>query len=429
MRLEELIQAFHGCRANKKRTIDAMHFDLHRERDLVRLHEDFEDRDLVPLLYSFIATKPRYREVNACLMQGKVIQYYFDQRVRPIVEEELTDRTYNNRKGYGPDQAVNQLLSDIYEMSGGFTRDCWVFFRDIRAYFPSACLQQSYERYRRLIERRFPEGRERDDLLYILMRTTWSYTAWHTKLKSPKWKWTFIEPHKSVVMSRNPWRGAALGNQHWQVERNYALNDFDHRQTERNDLRYGRFVDDMWWVFGNKAQGLLYMKEVEAGIARMGYQLHPLKRYCQHYTKGGSFISTPFRIDRVYVNNGVVNRVRLKIAWWNKHVGVRFLASFQACMNSYLGKMKRLNAYGVIRNLLERITRRWWRLCYFDDKHKCIRANYEYRRNALLMDKYHFKYKENHGKREPYYRNGFTPFRPSGVTLRRPAGGLSPALG
>ena len=409
MDLQTLIDDHRSCISNKKRTIDAMHFELHRERDLVRLHEDFESRNLVPLLYSFLTPKPRWREVNACLMQIKTIQQHFDKRVRPLVEAELTDRTFNNRIGYGPDEAINCLLSDIYEVSEGFTKDCWIFFRDIKAYFPSADLNRSYEQYRSLIERNIPEGVERDDLLYILLRTTWSYPSSNAHLKSPIWMWpAYIPRYKSVVFATDLDHGAALGNQHWQVAQNYALNDFDHLQIEHYGLHYGRFVDDMWWVFADKEQGKMHMKQVEKDIESFGYHLHPDKRYCQHYTKGGTFISTPFKLDRVYVNNSIINRARVKIRYWNTRVSARNVDSFLSSVNSYFGRMKRVNGYAIIRDLLEEISPRWWRMCFFNDSRKCLQANLEYTHNAILIRKYNFKYKK-HGKGLSYYRYGFTP--------------------
>lgn len=414
MDLQTLIDDHRSCISNKKRTIDAMHFELHRERDLARLHEDFEARELIPLVYSFLEPKLRWREVNACLMQGKDIQHHFDRIVRPLVEAELTDRTFNNRVGYGPDVAINRLLEDIYEVSDGYTRDCWIFFADISAYFPSADLRRSFDHYRSLIERNIPEGQEREDLLYILLRTTWSYTAKHTHKRTPLWMWyEHIPMQKSVALSRDYDHGAALGNQHWQVAQNYDLNDFDHWQVDECRAHYGRFVDDMWWVFQDKERGLAHIAESARRLAEYGYRMHPHKRYCQHYKKGGEFISTPFKPGRVYVNNSVVNRCRMRIRFWNRHVSVKNIGHFTSCLNSYFGKMKRVNAYGIIRNLVEEISPRWWRLCFFCEPRRCVLPNIEYRSNNLLMKKYHFKYHSKHEQGLAYYRGGFVPLRQS----------------
>lgn len=126
MELETLKDDYYGCRSNKKRSLDSIHFSLHWERDLMRLLRDFEDRSLVPFLYAFINPKPKDREVIACLMEMKTLQYHFDLRVRPLVEERLTDSTFNNRIGFGCDRAILKVRDDIRKVSKNYTRDCYI---------------------------------------------------------------------------------------------------------------------------------------------------------------------------------------------------------------------------------------------------------------------------------------------------------------
>lgn len=63
MVLRTLIDDYLGCRANKRRSPDSVHFELHWERDLARLLGDFNDRTLVSFLYAFVNPNPRDREV------------------------------------------------------------------------------------------------------------------------------------------------------------------------------------------------------------------------------------------------------------------------------------------------------------------------------------------------------------------------------
>lgn len=399
-----LVKDYLHCRANKRRSVDSVHFELHWERDLVRLEADVNDRSLPALLYGWITLTPRAREVNACLMPMKIVQDHFDVRVRPLVEAELTDRTFNNRVGFGPDVAVNQLLTDIYEVSKGFTRDCWVISRDIAACFPSADLQRVYDKYRALIERSFPDGVERDDLLWILRRVVWSYPSVNSRLRSPRWMWNrYIEPHKSIIFTRNPAKGGALGHQFWQVAMNYDISDFDHRQVDVAGLRYLRFVDDMRWVTDNKEAALAYVAGEERWLLEnCGYRMHPKKRQAQHYTKGGEFIGMHYRMDRVYVGNRIVRRAMARVKQWNRTPRLHLLEHFLSSINSYIGIFKRRNAYGILRNLIDEINPEWWRWCHYDDQRKAIVANPGYTHNELLLNKYHFKLsKSKHNERHP----------------------------
>ncbi|MCR5841970.1 MAG: hypothetical protein K6G86_07825 [Bacteroidales bacterium] len=390
MELDVLYADYMHCRSNKRRSADCVQFDLHRERNLGRLHSDVNDRTLPALLYSWITHVPRDREVNACLMEIKTIQDHFDQRVRPLVEEELTDRTFNNRVGYGPEQAINQLLTDIYEVSEGFTRDCWVISRDISAFFPSGDLARTHEQYRALIERRIPEGPERDDLLWILRRVVYTYPSINSHLRSPRWLWDeCIAPGKSVVLGKDPGRGGCLGHQFWQVAMMYDLNEFDHRQE---GMRYVRFVDDMRWVVADKEAGLAYVAGEEKWLLEnYGYRMHPLKRQVQHYTKGGEFISAHYRMDRVYVGNRTVRRAFARLAQWNERPRLKNLEHFLQSVNSYLGIFKNRNAYGILRNFIDAVSPAWWLWCEYDDNRKAVVARPGFRHNELLLRKYHFK--------------------------------------
>ncbi len=408
MDTETLIRDYLGCRSNKRRSTDSVMFELHWERDLKRLEEDFRTRSLVPFLYTFVAPRPRPREVIACLMQGKILQYHFDRIIRPEVEARLTERTYNNRIGYGPDKAVERLMEDIREVSEDYTRDCYVIGRDIKAYFPSSNQDRSYEQYRKLIEETVTDSKEKEDLLYILVRTNYSYPENHVHFRSPKSKWEpIIASGKSVVFNGTPGKGACLGNQYWQVEKNFDLNEFDHFQVDVCGLHYVRFVDDMRWVVQNKEAALAHIKLCEKMLKEQyGYTMHPNKRTCQHFSKGGNFIGVWFKYDRTYVGNRVVRRAKANIHKWNGQVSASQLEAFLASMNSYLGLMKHHYAYGIIRDLVDLVSPKWGKYCFYNDSRRCFQARPAYAHNELLMHKYHFKLSKNHGNKRRNQRSG-----------------------
>lgn len=401
MVIDILIKDYFGCRSNKRRSPDSVYFELHWERDLVRLQKDFNNRTIVPFLYAFVAPRPKPREVVACLMQMKILQYHFDLLVRPLVEDRLTDRTFNNRIGYGPDKAVERVMEDIRIVSKNYTRDCYVIGRDISAYFPSSDLNRSYASYRKLIEDNITDPQERDELLYILLRVNYAYPANNARLRSPMTKWeAVIRSKKSVIFNCEPDLGACLGNQFWQVEKNYDLNDFDHFQVDTCGLHYVRFVDDMRWVVENKEAGLAHVALSEKILLeKYGYRMHPSKRTCQHYSKGGEFIGTWFKFGRQYVGNRVIRHAQETIRKWNRLVSVNALEHFLASVNSYLGTMKHKCAYGIIRNLVEMVSPKWLKYCKFDDARRCFLAKPGYRHNEILERKYLFKLNTNYGKK------------------------------
>ena len=377
MEVDTIIADYLNNRANKRRSIDSVHFELHWERDLMRLLDDINDRSLDPFLYSFIRQKPRPREVIAALMQMKIPQHYFDTKVRPIVESELTDRTFNNRIGYGGNKAIERLIDDVIEVSRCFTRPAYIITRDIKAYFPSTDLHRSYEMYRNLICRNFEEGEERDDLLYILMRANYAYPQRNARLVSPRYQYDdIINAGKSVVFNNDYSHGGCLGNQYWQVQKNYDLADFDRWQVVDCGIHYGRFVDDMWWVVDNLQAGLAHVALSERKLLKEeGYVMHPRKRYQQHYSKGVSLLGVHIKFDRVYTNDRTIRNCRMAIRKWNRLSYPSQLEHFLASINSFLGLMKHRNDYGKIRDLVEEVSPKWLKYCHYNDDRRCFEAN------------------------------------------------------
>ena len=394
MDIETIINDYLANRANKRRSRDSVHFEMHWERDVVRLLDDINARSLDPFIYSFVRQRPRPREVIAGLMQMKIPQQHFDTMVRPLVEAELTDRTFNNRIGYGCERAIRQLMKDIRDVSRGYTRDAYIITRDIRAYFPSTDLQRTYDMYRELIERNIPEGEERDDLLYILQRVTYMYPSRHVRLLSPPHDYEDIrKARKSVIFNCDDGHGACLGNQFWQVQKNYELADFDRWQVVECGMRYGRFVDDMWWVVDNLQAGLAHVAHSEKVLREQyGFEMHPRKRYQQHYSKGVSLLGVHIKYDRVYTNDRAIRSCRMAIRKWNRLVYPSQIEHFLASINSFLGMMKHRNDYGKIRDLVEEVSPKWLRYCHYNDDRRCFEANEGYKHNDLLIRKYGFKF-------------------------------------
>ena len=401
MVLRILIDDYLGCRANKRRSPDSVHFELHWERDLARLLGDFNDRTLVSFLYAFVNPNPRDREVIACLMGSKTLQYHFDLHVRPLVEERLTNSTFNNRIGFGCDRAILKVRDDIRKVSKNYTRDCYIIKRDIKSYFPSTDLDRSYESYRALIEECIEDKDEKDDLLYILQRVNYAYPQEHARLRSPRFRWDdIIAAGKSVIFNNDPKHGACLGNQFWQVEKNYALAEFDRFQVDTCGLCYTRFVDDMVWVVDNLQAGLAHVATSEKMlIEEFGYQMHPRKRYQQHYSKGLTFLGAKIKFGRIYASDRVVRNCKMAIRKWNRLVYTSILGHFLDSINSYLGNFKHKNAYGIIRDLVDEVSPKWEKYCHYNDDRRCFEANEGYKHNDILKRKYHFKLNKDKRKK------------------------------
>lgn len=248
--------------------------------------------------------------------------------------------------------------------------------------------------YRELIERNIPEGEERDDLLYILQRVTYMYPSRHVRLLSPPQDYEDIrKAGKSVIFNCDDDHGACLGNQFWQVQKNYEFADFDRWQVVDCGMHYGRFVDDMWWVVDNLQAGLAHVAHSERVLREQyGFEMHPRKRYQQHYSKGVSLLGVHIKYDRVYTNDRTIRSCRMAIHKWNRLAYPSQIEHFLASINSFLGMMKYRNDYGKIRDIVEEVSPKWLRYCHYNDDRRCFEANEGYKHNDILIRKYGFKF-------------------------------------
>lgn len=393
IKLNDLIGAYFVARKNKRRSVDSVEYELHCERNLLTLCSEVNDRILSPTAYAFVTLKPRPREIFACEMGMRVIHHYIDIRMRPLIESRLTDRTYNNRIGYGQDVAINQLITNIYQVSKGFTRDAWIIKMDIKGYFPNANLDVAYKQLSSLILESY-DGKDRDDLLYLLERSVYSYPHLHCYRKSAREKWCYISDDKSKFKQPDG-IGGAIGHLLWQNAMNYYLNDFDHYVIDDLRLQYVRFVDDMVFVVENK-EAFLPMVAKFREILKTQYhcELHPRKFYCQHWSKGVCFIGTFIKADKLYADRRILRNFKKHIDEFNRCARRNRVESFLASMNSYIGILKNRNGRAVVERMLKDVNPRWWKYVHYNPVKVCLSANEGYRHIELLSHKYNLKFKK-----------------------------------
>ena len=381
---------------------DSFEFEVHREWYLRELRECINDRTFEPTTYTFITEVPRPREVIACDAGTRTNDHYIDQRLRPILEKEMTNRTFNNRIGFGPDAAINQVIEDVYNASCGFTRDCWIIKYDLSGYFPHAIRQTAYEQLTDVVRRNYHED-DKDDLLYLIRQAVLSDPLARCERRSPKSKWQLIPPDKSIF-NMEPGIGASIGRLIWQNGMNYYLNDLDHWAVDEMKLLYTRFVDDTVIVTPNKEAVLSLFPEIRRRLAEKGCRMHPHKFVCQHWSKGFEFVGRHVKVDRVYVNNRILFRAEKRIRELNRCPRPEKVETFQQCLNSYIGQCKTCNGYARMRDLLDVINPEWWDYTKFNEDRLCIQALPGYGHRERIEAKYHIK-PSRHDRRKRHQRN------------------------
>ena len=74
--LEEVFRAYYDCRRNKRRTSNAISFELDFERELIRLWRDINSGDYkIGRSIAFVVNKPVQREIFAADFRDRVVHH------------------------------------------------------------------------------------------------------------------------------------------------------------------------------------------------------------------------------------------------------------------------------------------------------------------------------------------------------------------
>ncbi len=362
MNLEELYQAHKASRKHNKRSEDMVAYEVDLYANLDRSLKQILSRTYIPLHnYSFMHRRNQTpREVFAAEPELKQMMAYALTRLMPYIEKRLSDRTFNNRIGMGAHLAVNTLIEDIYEVSEGYTRECWIIKLDYKGYFPNMNRDIAFAQFLDIIENDYP-GDDKDDIIYCL-RVACFTEPWRSKRKSAIWEWAEYPSYKSVYC-RPDGIGGFIGYTFWQTVASLYPTEIDKFIAENVSPHFVRYVDDTVIVTANKEMVLASIPELRNRLAAIGITLHPKKFYCQPYQHGVEFLGYHILPHRIHLKNKTINRA-MRVAK-SRERGRR---NYLDAMNSYLGMIKATSDIKRARALLDSIGRKGFAKNYKDFK-------------------------------------------------------------
>lgn len=374
---------------NKKKNPDYIGFTLHKCRNILKIQNDVQNHTLQSFAKAYVVFKPVVREVFAAFMNMCVLHHYERAILYPLMEQYMNDCVYNNRVGRGLDRALQKIQKDIYEVSNGYTEDCWCIVTDISGYFPNANQQRMYEILKKLLIGQNIKHELLDALLYILQTSVYFNPKNAIKI-SPQYYWDRVDNKKSLFC-KSDGIGAAPGELIMQLAMTFYHDDVI-KWLISMGVRVTVYGDDFAFIVKNKHIFNKYiLPEFRNKMKSIGCIVHPNKYYCQHYTKGIKFCSQIVKITRIYCGNRTINNFHVKIRHWNKRVSIKNLSHFLSSINSYIGIMKIRTEYANIRKGLNHISDRWYKYVYFDEKTKTLKAKQEYAYNQALILKHRIR--------------------------------------
>lgn len=385
IRFEDIVQAYRVARRNKIKSPDQVEFELHWQQYCYEIWQDVTNMTFRPTAYTFISKKPKPREVFAADMKTRVLHHYLDIRLRPLLEVRMGDHTYNNRKGMGQTACQNAVATDIYEVSKGFTQDCWIVKLDIKGCFPNISQDIAYRQLEEVIKTDYI-GEDKDELLYILRLCIFSYPTEHCYRKSQMSEWKEYIPDEKSMFKKPLGIGAAIGHLTWQNAVNYYFYEIN-KWAEENGYLMERYVDDMYFIVSSRLF-LLEIPKIREILARLGARLNEAKFYCQHYTKGCECLGIHIKKDRMYVNKRVVHNAMVKARSFSACVRAGKVDTLVSSMNSYLGICKNTNGFWQAWRIMLTLDSGWWKYVTFDWRNVKLVANEGYKLRDVIIKKY-----------------------------------------
>lgn len=349
MDIYDLWMSYKKARRGKRRSADNIQFELHQFECLGSLCDDINKGVLKASTYCFIHKRQRSREVWACDMSMKIIQVIIDDKIRPVTELMLTDKTFNNRKGKGSMAAINNVIEDIYAATNTFSTDAYAIKIDLKGFFPNINQDIAWGITSKLITDNFI-GEERALLLMLSRFINFYNPQFCSVRRSSREQWhDEIVTYKSLF-SKPFGVGAAIGFLYWQVMSNVYLNDIDRWIMANITPYYTRYVDDCTLIVKNKELALATIPKLREELQRYDITMHPRKFYCQDVKRGLEFLGYHIKPHAVHLNKRVFNKAKM--------LRTKDTSRFICQINSYLGMLKASSDTYLMEDLINGIHRK-----------------------------------------------------------------------
>lgn len=402
-----LVRVMYDTRQNKRYGGDSVAFEWHWSSRLVRMLDALLTRTFgIDWNYAFLTSYPKWREIFATIFQGRMADHLLCDTLSPYIEQELHDRTFNNRKGKGAQAAMNQVIEDICEVSNDYTEPCRIIKWDLKGFFPNALCSEMQRFFEKAIDKysaQIVADHGEDELpaflKWLAMKCVNSNPAAHCELRTPRRLWDLhIKPEKSLLMMRDPSKGAPIGRMSSQNVMGLYLNDEVKWLNDDCGIRSTLFMDDCVEVVPEHLHqyALSLFPELRRRLAIKGVILNEKKFYDQPYQHGLEFLGSHIHPWSIILNDKTWARCLERIVEYNRIPAwekYAYLDHFVATVNSYTGLLKNRTSYNRIIQLKAVIGDDWWQWLDWDQRRLCVISKPQYSFRARLNSKYHLKLK------------------------------------
>lgn len=342
-----VLKAYLDCRHNKRKTINALKFEMNLEHNLNELLLELQNRTYIPgRSICFVVTVPKPREIFAAEFCDRVVHHILINQVQKIWEEKIfINDSYACRPDKGNHYGVLRLQKYAKEFRyyGSF---------DIANFFGSIDKQVIYESFAKVIRIAHRPDWWKKEILWLSQTIIFHNPASNYTYKGDKALQDLVPPYKSLI-HKNGMTGMPIGNLTSQFLANVYLNELDQFVTKTLGAKgYGRYVDD-FVIFANSKEELRNWRDHIGEFLHneLHLNLHPKKQQIQPTSHGIPFVGYFIKPWGVTVRRNVVKTLKNKMYGWSKSGDIEAMIP---SINSYLGHLGKAKSGRLRHHLIDK---------------------------------------------------------------------------
>lgn len=379
--LQDLFLAYFDTRRNKRNTINALQFELNYESNLFELYDELCTQQYqISRSICFINYKPVQREIFAADFRDRVIHHLLYNYLNPIFAPGFIKDSYSCQLGKGTHFGVSRMETFMRACSRNYTQDVWVLKMDILGYFMQIDRAILYT----LILKKLDAHHCQHQLwwyelvIYLLELVIFNDPTQNCIIRGSAKDWAGLPKSKSLFHAAAG-KGFPIGNLTSQFFSNIYLNPFDHYVREKLNISYyGRYVDDFILMHPDREYLKSLIPKLEVYLwHHLELQIHPRKKYFQHYRKGFPFLGVYIKPHRKYIGKRTKNNFYQAIQTWNQRMvesGGKLkeaeLQLFISTINSYLGTLQHYDTYRLRKKWLFQLHPAFYNYVYISGQYR-----------------------------------------------------------
>ena len=249
--LEDVFAAYYECRKHKRRTMNAMEFEINLEENLIQLWQDLNNETYqVGRSVAFIVKHPVFREVFAANFRDRVVHHLVVRKLWTLINASFSPHSYSCRPGMGTLYGVKKVYEQMQSCSHNFTNNYFVLRLDIQAFFMHIQHNKLYQMLNQLIQNKY-HAPDKGIILRLLKKIIFTPVQYNCIIKGEKNDWKTLPISKSLFHIGHR-KGLPIGNLTSQIFANFYLNTLDYFIADYHGIFYSRYVDDLVLLHTNK---------------------------------------------------------------------------------------------------------------------------------------------------------------------------------